>query len=528
MLTSGSTGFAKAVPLRLKQMLSATRGKSTSWGSTPDSVFLNWIGLDHVADLMEIHLHAMLLGAEQVHVQATDLLADPLLFVRLLSDHKVNFTFGPNFFLALLDKSLATTEADDPVSSADLSALKSIMSGGEANVVKTANEITKRLQGLGAIGEVIRLGYGLTEACAALAYGMLDPTYEDQEEHEFASIGKPIPGAEMRFVASTGSMAAPYEVGGLEISGLNVFQGYYNDVSATKKAFSEDGWFLTGDRAYIDKFGKFNLVGRSKEVILVNGVQYAPQDIENALERAHVPGTVASYFAVFSHRPKAKQTEGYCVVYGISPHLHSPEQSLQSADAVSRIASTLIGVRPEFVIPLPLSRLSKSSLGKLSRTILQMEFERGVYEDAKVKTVVPQPDYGRIGRVAPDTQTEATIVRVISAMVDLPEELISVDRTVFELGVTSITLFTFEKLLRKSLNIGTGVSIITFLSNPVIRAIANAIENQDSRQYNPVAQLQARGDKTPLWLVHLASGNVLAFLPLARTVTDRPLYALTA
>lgn len=112
MLTSGSTGNAKAVPLLVSQVMSAIRGKSDVIASTPKSVFLNWIGLDHVANLTEINFHAMLLGAERVHVNANDLLADPLLFLRLLSKHKVDFTFAPNFFLALLDKTIANRRAD--------------------------------------------------------------------------------------------------------------------------------------------------------------------------------------------------------------------------------------------------------------------------------------------------------------------------------------------------------------------------------------------------------------------------------
>lgn len=58
MLTSGSTGTAKAVPLRHGQLLTALQGKKLHHGTQQGDVFLNWIGLDHVASLCEIHLHA--------------------------------------------------------------------------------------------------------------------------------------------------------------------------------------------------------------------------------------------------------------------------------------------------------------------------------------------------------------------------------------------------------------------------------------------------------------------------------------
>ena len=528
MLTSGSSGNAKAVSLTASQLLSSVIGKSESWASTAKSVFLNWIGLDHVANLAEIHLHAMMLQAEQAHVQANDLLYDPLLFLHLINKHRVSHTFAPNFFLASLDTSLASADDADPVFSLDLSCLQSIMSGGEANVVRTANSLTKRLNALGVQGQVIRLGYGLTESCAAFIYGMLDPIYEEKERHEFASVGKPINGARVRVSTESGNTTKPYEVGGLELSGPVVFQSYYNDSSATAKAFTKDGWFITGDRAYIDESGKVNLAGRAKELIVINGVKYLPQDIEGAIERANIPGHVASFTAAFSYRAKESQTEGYCIIYGSAPDLVDSRSHVETVCMISRPLSGTVGTRPDFVIPLPLTRLNKSSLGKLSRAKLQLGFENGAFDDDKIETVCAIQEYVSLTREAPRTETESTIVSVLSEMLDLPEEAISVSSTVFETGITSLSLFRFEQALRKRLSLGDDISLITFLSNPILRAIASAIDNKNSHQYNPVVNLQTRGSKTPLWLVHPASGNVLAFLPLSRAIVDRPLFALTA
>lgn len=103
--------------------------------------------------------------------------------------------------------------------STDLSSLQSIMSGGEANLVSLASRFQKRLQNLGAHGPIIRIGYGLTEACAALSYGWFNPEYEAQENHEFCSIGTTILGAKMRICTQDGHLARPYELGFLDISG---------------------------------------------------------------------------------------------------------------------------------------------------------------------------------------------------------------------------------------------------------------------------------------------------------------------
>jgi acyl-CoA synthetase (AMP-forming)/AMP-acid ligase II len=66
MLTSGSTGNSKAVVLRHSNFLSSCNGKSVHHGTSADSVFFNWIAIDHVASLSEIHIHALLAGARYV------------------------------------------------------------------------------------------------------------------------------------------------------------------------------------------------------------------------------------------------------------------------------------------------------------------------------------------------------------------------------------------------------------------------------------------------------------------------------
>lgn len=219
-----------------------------------------------------------------------------------------------------------------------------------------------------------------------------------------------------------------------------VFTEYYNNPSATKEAFTSDGWFRTGDRGYVDSEGKFNLSGRFKEVIVVNGVKYAPQEIETTLELAGIQSTLPAYFAVFAHRPKDSDTEGYCVVYGITSGKHV--SNVEIAEHVAKLASTIVGVRPDFVVPLEISRFDKSSIGKLSRTKIKTQFENGVFHDVKIDSRRPLTFFRQTPRKVPVTPTEKTVVKVLAEMQEIPEELISIDQTVFELGMTLVLLST--------------------------------------------------------------------------------------
>lgn len=198
MLTSGSTGNAKAVALRHGQIITAIRGKSAYHRTTTNDVFLNWIGMDHVANLTEVHLHAMGLAADQVHVPASDLIANPLTFIRLLGRHSVAYTFAPNFFLAGLVKSLDNLQKKGRSELPNLSSLHALISGGEANSTATCLALTRQLQDLGAPIYFIRPGFGMTETCAGSIYGLECPVSDIRYGREFTSLGHCIPGIEMR------------------------------------------------------------------------------------------------------------------------------------------------------------------------------------------------------------------------------------------------------------------------------------------------------------------------------------------
>lgn len=122
---------------------------------------------------------------------------------------------------------------------------------------------------------------------------------ERQERPEFASAGEPMTGARVRFRTDDKKFTRKYEVVNLELSGPVLFDGYHNDPTSTAKAFTGNGWFVTGDRACKDTTRNLSLAGRAKEVIVINRVIYFPQEIEIALERAAIPGNMPSYIAAF-------------------------------------------------------------------------------------------------------------------------------------------------------------------------------------------------------------------------------------
>src|SRR5438552_2047150 len=85
--------------------------------------------------------------------------------------------------------------------------------------------------------------------------------------------------------------------GELQVRGENVFHRYFNNPKATAECFTADGWFSTGDRAYICEDGLV-LSGRDKDSLIVNGVKYFSSELEGMLEDAGIPGLASSWVAV--------------------------------------------------------------------------------------------------------------------------------------------------------------------------------------------------------------------------------------
>ena len=530
MLTSGSSGNAKAVELHPLQIIAAIKGKSTGLGIIKNDVFLNFIGFDHVANLTECHLYAMYLGADQIHVPAREVISDPWLFLSIINEHRVTATFAPNFFLARLLRTM--DESSGPKDSLDLSCLRRITSGGEANVVETALRLTNALRQFGTGDDLICPGFGMTETCAGSIYNRICPTYDIERGYEFSSLGKPVNGIQMRVMKADGTLASPNEVGDLQVTGSIVFQRYYNNPTATAEAFTQDGWFITDDRAFIDDEGCLSLSGRGKEVINLNGVKYFPNEIEAALEEAgqSVTGMLSSYTCVFSTRPKNSQKEEICVLYHPTFPLDDIESRIATADMIVRIVGERTSARPKHIVPLPQQMLPKSALGKLSRAKLRIAFEKGEFSEYEDNLNVEVKNRRAALCIPPSSDTEKLILQELAALFGetFDDRPVGVNNSIFDLGVTSTDLFLLSHSIQQKAGLSQSIPVGTLLTDPTIRGIASAMDQlgRDTSTYVPIVPLQREGSKTPLFLIHPGSGDVLVFVALSKYFPDRPVYGI--
>lgn len=125
------------------------------------------------------------------------------------------------------------------------------------------------------IGVVVMQGYGATECGPASCTSRAD--------HGLGTVGRPIAGFEVRLA----------EDGEILMKGPSLFQGYWRDPEATREALTRDGWYRTGDIGRFDSGGHLILMGRTKDIIVLpNGLNVYPEDIENALRTAGIRDSV--------------------------------------------------------------------------------------------------------------------------------------------------------------------------------------------------------------------------------------------
>ncbi|KAJ5631503.1 acetyl-CoA synthetase-like protein [Penicillium longicatenatum] len=521
MLTSGSTGNAKAVCLTHSQISASVAGKASMLpirAEDNDIVsFLNWIRLDHVGSLIEIHMHALFVGVSQVHVQPEDIIATPTLFLERIHHHRVVRTFAPNFFLCELARVL---ESGGINTTPDLSCLEYIVSGGEANLVETCVRISQLLAKYGARDNVIVPGFGMTETCAGSIYSLACPSYDVTRQHEFASLGYCVPGIEMRVSGPAGS---------LEIRGPIVFPQYYNNELATAEAFTPDGWFKTGDTAKIDATGRLCLSGRTKELISINGVKFLPIEVQGAIEEGNFEGITPGYVVCFATRPAGAPTEQVAVIYLPTYAPDNIEMRYQTQASITKAVLAFTSSRP-YILPLEERHLQRTALGKLSGSKLRLALESGEYCDQEAANDLAVKTYQEMTYCPPEGPVEEAILEELEKLLDIPQKTIGVDAMMFEHGLTSVDLMKLKKRIEQRLQLNPDdIPIITLMKNPTVRGLANALQESDTPQeYNPVVTLNSQGTKTPLWLIHPGVGEILVFLGLSTFITERPVYALRA
>ncbi len=260
LYTSGSTGRPKGVPLTHGNL----SGNWADWVrcNAPrldyGAVDLLWLPMSHIFGFGEL-CTGNLLGW-------TSYLSTPK---RVLDDMP---EVAPHVFMsvpAYWDK-LAKLAGSEPTPQARREALHAATGGRLRFCLSGGAGLDRSVKDLFAASDIlVQEGYGLTECSPTL-------TLNRPDDYRFDSVGKPLPSVDLRLAPD----------GEIQARGPNVFAGYHDDPEATAAAFTDDGWFRTGDLGRFTDDGFLQIIGRIKEILVTaGGKNIAPVNIETRLSR---------------------------------------------------------------------------------------------------------------------------------------------------------------------------------------------------------------------------------------------------
>src|SRR5262249_57053941 len=127
--------------------------------------------------------------------------------------------------------------------------------------------------------ETVVTGYGLTETTGTVSMCR----HDDPPDVIAGTVGRPLPGVEVRVVDEDGKDVPPGEPGEFLVRGFNVMKGYFNNPEGTAEAVDADGWLRTGDVGIVDDGGNLRITDRRKDMFIVGGFNAYPAEIEKIM-----------------------------------------------------------------------------------------------------------------------------------------------------------------------------------------------------------------------------------------------------
>ncbi|MEV8536216.1 SDR family NAD(P)-dependent oxidoreductase [Streptomyces sp. NPDC051211] len=393
LLTSGSTGVPKCVQHTNASVVARSHSVIRHCGLTSEDVSLIWMPFDHVT-VAYYNVRDVFLQCMHVNAKINHFLADPLQWLDWIERYRATNVWAPNFAFALINERADEIRAG----SWDLSSLREISDAGEPVVAATSHRFLELLAPHGLPADAIVPCWGMSETCSGVTYTRqsredrtagtvaidpaslqgnvrhLDPGHEDAVV--LSRVGRPIPGVRIRIVDDNGAVLPEGRMGELAITGPTIMRGYFANEEANREAYDSEGWFRTGDLAFVHD-GEVVIAGRKKDQIIVRGINYMAHELESVVER--VDGVRVTFSAAVGVREPGAGSDDLAVFF--VPTGWDADTLDRTAAEVRAILVREAGVSPDLIIPVTEAEFPKTGSGKVQRAALVTALRAGAFAD---------------------------------------------------------------------------------------------------------------------------------------------------
>jgi acyl-CoA synthetase (AMP-forming)/AMP-acid ligase II len=390
--TSGSTSEPKGVIVTHGNLLHNEARIRAITASHEKDVMAGWLPHFHDMGLIGMLLHPLYVGADLVFMAPGTFMKRPIRWLELMSRYRVTHTAAPDFAYDLC----ARTATDSQVAELDLSAVRIAITGAEPVRARTLDRFMERFGRAGFKREAFTPCYGMAEvtllASGGSTLGQLHVLNADAAALESGAIldappheglqlvgnGRYIEG-ELQIVDPASAIMLPARrVGEIWLRGPSVAAGYWRNAeltNATFHAYTADGdgpYLRTGDLGFVAN-GEVYVTGRLKEMLIVNGRNLYPQDLESAISESH-PSLYSGSAVVFS-LPADRDS-----VVVIQELRENGVKDVPLQELKSRIKDTLLrsfGIAGPHVVLARRGSIPRTTSGKVQRQLMRELFLKG-------------------------------------------------------------------------------------------------------------------------------------------------------
>jgi fatty-acyl-CoA synthase len=376
--SSGSTRFPHGVAVTHRQLLSNLRAHGIGLEVEETDRCISWLPWYHDMGLVGCMLSPMALQLSVDYMKTEDFARRPLAWLDMITRNPgSSVSYSPTFGYDICARRMSSqTRAEDRF---DLSRWRIAGNGADMIRPEVMQAFVDAFAEAGFEATAFCPSYGLAEATLAVSLmppgegirlELVEETVlngggngsQERRPRRYRAVvncGKPVEGMEIEIRGEDGSALPDRGIGRVFVRGSSVMHSYYRDPESTE-ACLKDGWLDTGDMGYMSG-GYIFIVGRAKDMIIINGRNHWPQDIEWAVEQ--LPGFKSGDIAAFAITgPSGEETPAVLVHCRIS----DPQERGRLRDDIKERVRAITGITPVVELVPPRS-LPRTSSGKLSR-----------------------------------------------------------------------------------------------------------------------------------------------------------------
>ena len=378
--SSGTTVDPKPVALSHRAILAHAEALNSFWPDDAASLEqgvrhtgVSWLPLYHDMGLIGCVFPALERRSVLTLLPPEVFVVRPATWLRAVSKYRATISVAPNFAYGLCVDKIR----DEQLDGVDLSGWYVALNGAEQVSPNVLRAFQQRFRKWGFRPEALTPVYGLSEATLAVTFSDLHQSFRTErfdreqlalglamasdEGRELASVGRALPGTEVRIVGDEG-IVEEGRIGSVQARGPSIMQGYLGRPEATANAL-RDGWLDTGDQGFLFE-GELFLTGRKKDILILRGRNHAPQDVEQAVQ--DLPGVRRGCVVAVAHPPEDGDREQLVLFVERAKEADAADLEALPDRAIEAVL-TVEGLVVDEVVVLDPGTLPRTSSGKLRR-----------------------------------------------------------------------------------------------------------------------------------------------------------------